>query len=121
MRARVPLDVDLEDRLLYGLTPVRLAYLVIAGLAGLAVWSARWPVAPVRGFIAMLALGTGAALAWGRWRGRPADGWVADFAHFVMATKRLRWDRGWRPQLRRRAPVVTGESPESADDEVAAA
>ena len=32
MRARVPLDVDLEDRIVYGLTPIRLAYVVVAGL-----------------------------------------------------------------------------------------
>ena len=36
MPARVPLDVDLEDRLVYGLTPTRLAYVVIS-LLGLFV------------------------------------------------------------------------------------
>ena len=46
MRARVPLDVDLEDRLLYGLTPIRLAYVVLAGLAALAIWSSSWIPAP---------------------------------------------------------------------------
>src|SRR5207245_534446 len=30
MPARVPLDVDLEDKLLYGLTPIRLVYLVVS-------------------------------------------------------------------------------------------
>ena len=35
MPARVPLDVDLEDKLIYGLTPMRLAYLVVSLLAGL--------------------------------------------------------------------------------------
>jgi hypothetical protein len=93
MRARVPLDVDLEDRLLYGLTPVRLAYAVLAVLGALAVWSTSWLVAPVRGFVAAIVLLLGAVLAWGRWHGRPADGWLTDFALYVLSTRRLTWRR----------------------------
>src|SRR5690349_8353808 len=93
MRARVPLDVDLEDRLLYGLTPIRLAYIVLAVLGALALWSSSWVVAPVRGLAAAVVLLSGAALAWGRWRGRPADGWLTDFATFVLSTRRLSWER----------------------------
>ena len=92
MRARVPLDVDLEDRLLYGLTPIRLAYMVLAILGAMAVWSCEWP-APARGFAAALVLIIGAVLAWGRWRGRPADAWLTDFAVFAVSTRRLRWER----------------------------
>jgi len=92
MRARVPLDVDLEDRLLYGLTPIRLAYMVLAVLGALALWSSSWVAAPVRGLAAAIVLLGGAALAWGRWRGRPADGWLTDYALFVLSTRRLRWD-----------------------------
>ena len=33
MRAHVPQDVDLEDKLIYGLTPVRFGYLVIAAFS----------------------------------------------------------------------------------------
>jgi len=102
MRARVPLDVDLEDRLLYGLTPIRLAYMVLAVLGALALWSSSWVAAPVRGLAAAIVLLGGAALAWGRWRGRPADGWLTDFAMFVVSTRRLRWEG--RP--------VTSETPE---------
>jgi hypothetical protein len=93
MRARVPLDVDLEDRLIYGLTPVRLGYAVLAVLGAMALWSAGWLVAPVRGFAAVVVLLAGATLAWGRWRGRPADGWLTDFALFVLSTRRLSWRR----------------------------
>jgi hypothetical protein len=93
MRARVPLDVDLEDRLLYGLTPIRLAYIVLAVLAALALWSSSSLVAPARGFASAVVLIVGAALAWGRWRGRPADAWLTDFAQFVLSTQRLRWER----------------------------
>jgi hypothetical protein len=93
MPARVPLDVDLEDRLVYGLTPIRLAYMVLAALGALAIWSSQWMFAPARGSLAVATLVAGAALAWGRWRGRPADGWVMDFATFVLSTRRLKWVR----------------------------
>ena len=91
MRARVPLDVDLEDRLLYGLTPIRLAYMVLAVLGALAVWSSTWLVGPVRGLMAAMVVLVGATLAWGRWRGRPADGWLTDCVLFVVSTRRLSW------------------------------
>lgn len=89
MRAKVPLDVDLEDRLVYGLTPIRLAYVVLAGLGGLAIWSAHWLPELLRGAIAVIVIALGAALAWGRWRGRAADEWLADAARFVAASVRV--------------------------------
>jgi hypothetical protein len=101
VRARVPLDVDLEDRLVYGLTPVRLAYMVLAVLTALATWSSQWLIAPARGFLAASALLAGAALAWGRWRGRPADGWMVDFALFVLNTRRVKWGRRATPRKAR--------------------
>ena len=101
MHARVPLDVDLEDRLLYGLTPIRLAYIVLAGLGALATWSSALPFPPVRAFAAIVVLLLGSALAWGRWRGRPADGWVTDVALFIAANRRVTWDRAWRPRFAR--------------------
>ena len=100
MRARVPLDVDLEDRLVYGLTPIRLAYVVVAVLAALAIWSSAVLFAPARGCLAMIVLLVGAALAWGRWRGRPADDWVSDFVLFLVSTRRLKWERGARDRPR---------------------
>ena len=91
MPARVPLDVDMEDRLLYGLTPTRLAYLVVALLTAFSVWSALWATPPVRGAAALGIATVGAAAAWGRWRGRAVDSWLADMAIFVTATYRFRW------------------------------
>jgi hypothetical protein len=93
MSARVPLDVDLEDKLLYGLTPTRLVYLVIALLAAFAVWSAHWSMAPIRGATAAALAAVGAIAAWGRWRGRPLDRWLSDLTLFVLATRRVRWRR----------------------------
>ncbi|HSS61996.1 MAG TPA: PrgI family protein [Candidatus Limnocylindrales bacterium] len=91
MHARIPLDVDLEDRLLYGLTPVRLVYLVVGLLAGFATWSTHWAPAPVRGCAAVVIAAAGAIMAWGRWRGRPIDRWIADLTTFTIANYRLRW------------------------------
>lgn len=89
MRARVPLDVDLEDRLIYGLTPIRLAYIVLGGLGALAIWSAHGLPAAVRGAMAMIVIAAGAGLAWGRWRGRAADEWLIDSAHYIAGSVRL--------------------------------
>ena len=100
MHARVPLDVDMEDRLLYGLTPIRLAYIVVALLGAITLWSSHWAPAIARGVASCLVIAGGAALAWGRWRGRAADGWAVDIAKFIFVTYRLSWDRGW---VRRRA------------------
>ena len=96
--ARVPLDVDLEDKLLYGLTPTRLAYLVVGLLAAFSVWSTQWAPSPVRAACAAVIAGLGALAAWGRWRGRPLDGWLTDFVIYVLATRRFQWTglRFWR-------------------------
>jgi hypothetical protein len=91
MPARVPLDVDLEDRLLYGLTPIRLAYAVGALLAAFALWSSPWGPGALRAAAAMLVIGFGAVLSWGRWRGTPADAWVVNFALFAVRSNRLMW------------------------------
>ena len=87
MRARIPQDVDLEDKLVFGLSPTRFGYLVIAALAAFTVWSGTWAVPALRAAAAMPLLGAGAALAWGRWQGRALDEWAADIA--VFAQRRL--------------------------------
>lgn len=94
MRARVPLDVDLEDRLVWGLTPLRLAYAVLAALAAMAVWSMSGVAAMARMPLAVVILLAGAALAWGRFRGRAADSWLIDLAIFVWNTRRIKWHGG---------------------------
>jgi hypothetical protein len=106
MPARIPLDVDLEDRLLYGLTPTRLAYLVVALLAGFAIWSSQWSPLAVRASTALLVVGTGSVVSWGRWRGRPADVWLIDMLFFVVRTRRLKWNARW-PVPQRRAEAST--------------
>jgi hypothetical protein len=104
VRARAPLDVDLEDKLLYGLTPTRLAYLVLALLGAFTLWSSPWAPAPLRGFAAALVIGLGAAAAWGRWRGRALDAWFGDVPVFLIKTHRLAWHGRW-PSRHTRTPI----------------
>lgn len=91
--ARVPLDVDLEDKLLYGLTPMRLGYVVVGLLAAFCIWSGRLGPGAFRGAMAMLPAAVGAFAAWGRWRGRAVDGWLVDAATFLLANYRIRFGR----------------------------
>lgn len=99
MHARIPLDVDIEDKLLYGLTPTRLAYLVVSLLAAFATWSTHWAPTAIRAPAAIVIAGLGAAAAWGRWRGRALDGWAVDLSLFAIANYHIqvRMPRGrWR-------------------------
>ena len=133
MRARAPLDVDLEDKLLYGLTPMRLAYLVVGLVTGFGLWSSPWAPSPVRAFACVIAIASGAIAAWGRWRGRAVDGWAADFALFMLSTHRFVFDQGWLQRFMRRrvrapqllptrgpvAIVVVGRAPKAGATTVA--
>src|SRR5919202_2895310 len=89
MRARVPQDVDLEDKLVYGLTPIRFGYLVIAGLGAISAWNLELLPAPVRLRACLLVAAGGVLLAWGRWRGRPLDRFLADAVVFLRRNYRL--------------------------------
>jgi hypothetical protein len=89
MPARVPLDVDLEDRLVYGLTPTRLAYAVISLLGGFALWSSNWAPAMFRALAALVVIVIGVAMSWGRWRGTPADVWLIDVVLFTARTRQV--------------------------------
>src|SRR5919198_4284265 len=109
MPARIPQDVDLEDRLVLGLTPVRFGYLVIGGLAAFCVWNARWGPLPARLALALPLLLGGVTLAWGRWRGRPLDGWVSDLALFLRANVRVVRALDDRPAPA--PPVVSADAP----------
>jgi hypothetical protein len=118
MHARAPLDVDLEDKLLYGLTPIRLAYLVVGLLAAFAIWSSPWAPSPLRVVTATAVVVLGVAVAWGRWRGRAADSWVADISIFALNTYRVSWDIRWRTRLRRRAQRAQPTPPQTLDGHV---
>jgi hypothetical protein len=111
MRARAPLDVDLEDKLLYGLTPTRLAYLVLALLAAFALWSSPWAPSPARAASCLLVAAIGAIAAWGRWRGRAVDAWLGDISLFVINNYRLALNRSWTRWFERRPQHTSAKSP----------
>lgn len=102
MRARIPQDVDLEDRLVFGLTPVRFGYLVIAALVAFTAWSGQWASPPVRAAASLPVLGVGAAFAWGRCGGRNLDRWAADLAVYIRRNC-LHIDLAWRRRAHRPA------------------
>ena len=94
MRARVPLDVDLEDKLVYGLTPTRFGYLVVAALAAFGIWTGWQAPELLRASVAGCLLAGGAALAWGRLGGRSIDQLIADA--LLFAKRNLRFGRTGR-------------------------
>ncbi len=107
MNARVPQDVDLEDQLIYGLSPLRFAYLVVACLAALAVWRGLAVPVVLRALPCLLLLAAGGILAWGRWRGRPVDRWLLDLTVYA----RRNYQVGVRRRGRRRRVQSRGECP----------
>jgi hypothetical protein len=114
------LDVDLEDTLLYGLTPMRLGYVVLALLGAFALWSSVWAATPFRAAACVVVLLGGATLGWGRWRGRAVDGWLTDIAAFIARTQRVVWNESWVDRLRRRpwpwsAPAVVAVEPNEGE------
>jgi hypothetical protein len=83
MRASVPHDVDLEDHLVYGLTPVRFGYLVVAVIGSMGLWGLSWLPPAVRLAPCILLVVAAVVLAWGRWRGRPVDRLLVDLGIFL--------------------------------------
>lgn len=99
MHARVPQDVDLEDKLIYGLSPLRFGYLVIAALGILSLWRLEAVPVGLRLLPCLVVAGGAALLAWGRWRARPIDAWLLDLVVFVRRNYRLHVS--WQPRRRR--------------------
>lgn len=101
MRARIPAGIDLEDRLLYGLSPARLGYVV--GLAVLASWCWRQPVwSPLRFVAAIVLLAAAGAAGWMRHEGRHLDAWAEDIGRHLVARYRVvvEWEELRRLLLR---------------------
>ena len=91
MRARIPAGIDLEDRLLYGLSPARLGYVVV--LLILAAWFWRQPLwVPLRVVPGFLLLGAAAAVGWWTHDGRHLDAWAEDLVRHLFTCFRLEVD-----------------------------
>ena len=108
MTARVPQDVDLEDRLVFNLTTIQFGYLVIGALAAAIVWKVHWAPYAVRLLAATPLLLLGAALAWGRLRGRALDAWTGDALLFLRHNLHLSRTRSLVTGAVRRARMRRG-------------
>src|SRR5215472_1631685 len=93
MAVRAPQDVDLEDKLIYGLSPLRFAYLVVAALTCLCTWRLEALPALARLPLCLAVIAAGAALAWGRWKGQPADRCLRDAVLFARRNYHVRMGR----------------------------
>lgn len=108
MRARVPQDVDLEDKLIFGLSPVRFGYLVIAVLGAFTVWGLHVLPGAVRLFLCLLILLAGPVLAWGRVGGTRSDRLAWDCLVFLRRNRQLEFGL-------RRARQAADTEPAAAD------
>ena len=95
----MPQDVDLEDKLVFGLSPLRFGYLVIGLVLAAAVWAAHWP-APLR-VLAAVPLAAAVALAAGRWRGHRLDALAWDMGVHAVRNYHLELSRDIDGLLRR--------------------
>jgi hypothetical protein len=89
----MPQDVDLEDKLIYGLTPGRFGYLVVAALTAVMLWNVAGLPSGLRLPGCLVLCAAGGLLSWGRFAGRPADRFLADALIFFSRTYRLRRHR----------------------------
>ncbi|HVD00376.1 MAG TPA: hypothetical protein VNG93_04410 [Candidatus Dormibacteraeota bacterium] len=103
MRTRIPAGIDLEDRLLYGLSPARLGYVI--GLLVIAAWFWRQHLwSPLRVLPGLLLLGAAATIGWWRHEGRHLDAWAEDAGRHLLASYRVEVD--WDGLTRRWAEVL---------------
>lgn len=110
MRARIPAGIDLEDRLLYGLSPARLGYVV--ALLVVAAWFWRQPLwVPLRVVPGLALLLVAAAVGWWKHEGRHLDAWAEDLARHLLTAYRLEVDWAALRELVRRFRVRILRSP----------
>jgi hypothetical protein len=105
VRARIPAGIDLEDRLLYGLSPARLGYVFV--MLVIAAWFWRQPFwTPLRVVPGLMLLGGAAAVGWWKHEGRHLDAWAEDLVRHLLACYRLEVD--WPALARRWSLLRTG-------------
>jgi len=123
VRTRIPAGIDLEDRLLYGLSPARLGYVAGFAVLILSVWRLPGLPIPAKLLLCLPLLLAGAAAGWLSFHGRHLDAWAVDGGRFLLAEYRLDIDldhfrrRGVRPlfqveaDIRRLESIPTAASP----------
>ena len=93
MKVRVPIDVDLEDKLIYGLSPTRFGYVALSVLAAMVAWAGGRPPLVPRLAAALLLLLVGAGAGWVTFRGRHLDDWAVDVGRYLIGNHRVRLER----------------------------
>ncbi|EXG82009.1 PrgI family protein [Cryptosporangium arvum] len=90
-RARIPADVEIPDRIAFGLTARQLAVLAVAGTAGLGLFRVTDGLLPPAFIVAVLVPLAGAAivLALGKRDGLPMDTWLLAALRHLPAPKRF--------------------------------
>lgn len=94
VRTRIPAGIDLEDRLLYGLSPARLGYVAGFAVLILSVWRLHGVPVAAKLLLCLPLVLAGAAAGWLSFHGRHLDAWAADGGRFLLAEYRLDVDLG---------------------------
>jgi hypothetical protein len=91
-RHQVPTHLNVEDRLVLGLTARQFLYLLSGVAVGYGAWDAHaWLAFEPRLALALTALLAGAALALVRPAGRGLDQWLLVVFQFLFAPRRCAW------------------------------
>ncbi len=86
LRAELIVELQIQDSIVAGRTPLELSYLLVAGAAGWALLQIPGPLA-VRVALAALLAAAGAALAFLRVAGQDLASWCVALIRFVLASR----------------------------------
>ena len=100
----IPTHLNVEDKLVFGLTARQFLYVLVAASLAYGLWeqTAEAPEA-VRGFVTLACLLVGAALALVRPFGRPLEEWLLAGVIYFARPRRTTWQlrepeaADWRP------------------------
>ncbi|WP_433221875.1 PrgI family protein [Dactylosporangium sp. CS-047395] len=108
--ARIPADVDVPDKIAYGLTARQLAILAVAGVLGVVIVQIAGGLVPQPVLVAVLTplAGVAIVLALGRRDGLPMDAWLLAALRHARASRRL------APAATGRAASVPAWAPQTA-------
>src|SRR5207244_8506798 len=86
LRAELIVELQIQDSIVAGRTPLELSYLLAAGMAGWAILQLPYPLVVRVGFAALFAV-AGAALAFVRVAGQDLTSWCAALVRYALASR----------------------------------
>ena len=86
LRAELIVELQVQDSIVAGRTPLELSYLLAAGTAGWALLQLPYPLVVRVGFAALFAV-VGAALAFVRVAGQDLTSWCAALVRYALASR----------------------------------